>query len=72
MVREKGMTPKIPIQSEAGFKEFQTKDLILNEALYPRTGKKERQARSLANNLGTTRVDISRVLKNLSTKEKFN
>ena len=42
------MTPKIPLQTLAGFKEFQTKDLIPNEPQYPRGGMKERRARCFA------------------------
>jgi len=42
------MTPKIPLQTLAGFKEFQTKDLIPNEPQYTSGGMKERRARSMA------------------------
>jgi hypothetical protein len=36
------------VPSKAGFKEFQTKKQILNEAEYPRGGMKERRARCFA------------------------
>jgi len=38
------MTPKIPVQSEAGLKERQNKEKIQNVLQYPCAGMKERQA----------------------------
>jgi len=46
--RREGMTPKIPIQFIAGFKEFRNKDQIQNEAQYPCGWMKERRAGSMA------------------------
>ena len=42
------MTPKIPVQIIAVFKDFRTKDLIPIELQYPRGGMKERRARCFA------------------------
>ena len=42
------MTPKIPVQIIVVFKDFRTKDLIINELQYPSVGMKERRARCFA------------------------
>jgi hypothetical protein len=44
----KGMTSKIPVQSEVELKEFQNKEEIQNELQYPRVWMKERRAGSMA------------------------
>jgi hypothetical protein len=44
----KGISPKIPVQSEAELEEFKNKEEIQNEIQYLRAGMKERRAGSMA------------------------